>query len=118
MKVESIIFNVIAVFAAAAAVVYGVWAKEPVGATALYNAFDIVWKLLATKAELDHGGKNLHVRNTAKVKVEASDWIRFDGDAVYLGKPPYYPVVTTAGPSKHVFAGIDPEAPAEPAGDV
>ena len=35
MKVESIIFNVIAVFAAAAAVVYGVWAKEPVGATAL-----------------------------------------------------------------------------------
>jgi CDP-diglyceride synthetase len=35
VKVESIIFNVIAVFAAAAAVVYGVWAKEPVGATAL-----------------------------------------------------------------------------------
>ena len=35
MKVESIIFNIIAIFCVAAAVVYGVWAKEPVGATAL-----------------------------------------------------------------------------------
>ena len=35
MKVESIIFNVIAVFCVIAAVVYGVWAKEPIGTTAL-----------------------------------------------------------------------------------
>ncbi|RBY85512.1 cytochrome c oxidase subunit 4 [Blastococcus sp. TF02A-30] len=35
MKVESIIFNIIAVFCVAAAVVYGVWAKEPIGTTAL-----------------------------------------------------------------------------------
>ncbi len=35
MKVESIIFNVIAAFCVAAAVVYGLWAKEPIGTTAL-----------------------------------------------------------------------------------
>ena len=35
MKVESIIFNIIAIFCVAAAVVYGVWAKEPIGTTAL-----------------------------------------------------------------------------------
>lgn len=35
MKVESIIFNIIAFFCVAAAVVYGVWAKEPIGTTAL-----------------------------------------------------------------------------------
>ncbi len=35
MKVESLIFNIIAVFCVAAAVTYGVWAKEPIGTTAL-----------------------------------------------------------------------------------
>ena len=35
MKVEALIFNVIAVFAVAAAVVYGFWAQEPIGTTAL-----------------------------------------------------------------------------------
>ena len=35
MKVESLIFGIIAVFCIAAAVVYGLWAKEPVGTTAL-----------------------------------------------------------------------------------
>lgn len=90
----------------------------PVGSTALYNAFDIVWKLLATKSDLDHGGKNLHVRNAAKVKIEASDWIQLDGEAVYLGKPPYFPVMTTAGPSQHVFAGVAPSAPDAPSGEV
>jgi hypothetical protein len=35
VKVESIIFNIIAIFCVGAAVVYGVWAKEPVGTTAL-----------------------------------------------------------------------------------
>jgi hypothetical protein len=35
VKVESIIFNVIAVFCVIAAIVYGVWAKEPIGTTAL-----------------------------------------------------------------------------------
>ena len=35
MKVESLIFNIIAFFCIAAAVVYGVWAKEPIGTTAL-----------------------------------------------------------------------------------
>lgn len=88
----------------------------PVGATALYNAFDIVWKLLTDKADLDHGGKNMHVRNAAKVKIEGTDWIQFDGTAVYLGKPPYYPVMTSAGPSQHVFAGIGPAAPSSPTG--
>lgn len=90
----------------------------PVGTTALYNAFDIVWKLLSTKADLDHGGKNLHVRNAPKVKIEASDWVQLDGKAVYLGKPPYFPVMTTAGPSQHVFAGVAPAAPDAPAGEV
>ena len=35
MKVEALIFNTIAVFCVAAAVVYGLWAKEPIGTTAL-----------------------------------------------------------------------------------
>ena len=35
MKVEAITFNLIAVFCVIAAVVYGVWAKEPIGTTAL-----------------------------------------------------------------------------------
>lgn len=90
----------------------------PSGATALYNADGTVWKLLPAKADLDHGGKNNHERGIAKKKVEASDWIQFDGNAVYLGKPPYFPVVTTAGPSKHVFAGIDPAAPTTPSGSI
>lgn len=90
----------------------------PVGTTALYNAFGIVWELLSTKADLDHGGKNLHVRNAPKVKIEASDWIQLDGEAVYLGKPPYFAVMTTAGPSQHVFAGVAPAAPDAPAGEV
>ena len=35
MKVESLIFIIIALFCAAAAVVYGLWAQEPIGTTAL-----------------------------------------------------------------------------------
>ncbi|TFV65226.1 UNVERIFIED_ORG: cytochrome c oxidase subunit 4 [Bacillus sp. AZ43] len=35
MKVEALIFNIIAVFCVAAAVVYGVWSQEPIGTTAL-----------------------------------------------------------------------------------
>ena len=35
MKVESIIFGIIAFFCAVTAVVYGIWAKEPIGTTAL-----------------------------------------------------------------------------------
>ena len=35
MKVESLIFGIIAVFCVVAAVVYGFWAQEPIGTTAL-----------------------------------------------------------------------------------
>src|SRR4051794_14947174 len=35
VKVEAAIFNIIAFFCVVAAVVYGVWAKEPIGTTAL-----------------------------------------------------------------------------------
>jgi len=35
VKVEALIFGIIAVFCAAAAVVYGFWAQEPIGTTAL-----------------------------------------------------------------------------------
>ena len=35
MKVEALIFNIIAFFCVAAAIVYGVWAQEPIGTTAL-----------------------------------------------------------------------------------
>jgi hypothetical protein len=35
VKVEALIFGIIAVFCAAAAVVYGIWAQEPIGTTAL-----------------------------------------------------------------------------------
>ena len=35
MKVEALIFNLIAVFCIVAGVVYGVWSREPIGTTAL-----------------------------------------------------------------------------------
>jgi hypothetical protein len=35
VKVEALIFNVIALFCVIAAVVYGIWAQEPIGTTAL-----------------------------------------------------------------------------------
>ena len=35
MKVEALIFNIIALFCVLAAVVYGFWSKEPIGTTAL-----------------------------------------------------------------------------------
>ncbi|MCW2617262.1 MAG: ctaF [Modestobacter sp.] len=35
MKVEALIFNMIAVFCIAAAVIYGFWSREPIGTTAL-----------------------------------------------------------------------------------
>jgi Cytochrome c oxidase subunit IV len=35
VKVESLIFNIIAVFCVISAVVYGFWSKEPIGTTAL-----------------------------------------------------------------------------------
>ncbi|RFU22523.1 cytochrome c oxidase subunit 4 [Geodermatophilus marinus] len=35
MKVEALIFNLIGVFCIAVAVVYGLWAREPIGTTAL-----------------------------------------------------------------------------------
>jgi hypothetical protein len=35
VKVEALIFNVIALFCVIAAVVYGLWSKEPIGTTAL-----------------------------------------------------------------------------------
>lgn len=90
----------------------------PRGTTALYNAFSIMWKLLAGKADLDHGGKDHHARNVGKHKIEATNWSQVDSPAVYLGKPPYYPVMTTAGPSQHVFAGIGPAAPDTPSGTI
>ncbi|UOY02997.1 cytochrome c oxidase subunit 4 [Blastococcus sp. PRF04-17] len=35
MKVEALIFNIVAVFCFVAAAVYGLWAREPIGTTAL-----------------------------------------------------------------------------------
>ena len=35
MKVEALIFNLITVFCVVAAIIYGVWSREPVGTTAL-----------------------------------------------------------------------------------
>lgn len=90
----------------------------PRGVPALYNADGTVWKLLPAKADLDHGGKNHHARAVGKYKVEAGDWVHLDGNAVYLGKPPYFPVMTTAGPSQHVYAGISPAAPDAPSGSI
>lgn len=90
----------------------------PAGAVALYNADGTIMKLLPEKVDFDHGGKNSHERGLARKKVEASDWVQFDAGAVYLGKPPYFPVVTTAGPSQHVFAGIAPSAPDTPTGSI
>ncbi len=35
MKVEALMFNIICAFCVVAAIVYGVWAREPIGTTAL-----------------------------------------------------------------------------------
>ena len=35
MKVEALIFNLITVFCVVAAIIYGVWSREPIGTTAL-----------------------------------------------------------------------------------
>ena len=35
MKVEALVFNIIGIFCVIAAVVYGLWAREPIGTTAL-----------------------------------------------------------------------------------
>ncbi|QEL26158.1 hypothetical protein FQV39_28770 [Bosea sp. F3-2] len=90
----------------------------PPGVPALYNADGTIWKLLPNKADLDHGNKNSHERAIGKKKIEAADWFHVDSGAIYLGKPPYYPVMTSAGPSQHVFAGIAPGAPDSPQGDI
>ncbi len=91
----------------------------PPGVPALYNADGTVWKLLPAKADLDHGGKHHHARNVGRYKIEADTWVHVDAPAVYLGKgPPWFPVMTSAGPSNHVFAGIDPAAPDSPQGSV
>lgn len=92
--------------------------SKPPGVPALYNADGTVWKLLPQKADLDGGGKNHHARNTPKYRIEAGDWVVIDAPAIYLGKPPYFPVMTTAGPSQHVFAGVSPAAPDAPVGSV
>ena len=41
MKVESLIFSIIGVFCIIAAVVYGLWAQEPIGTTALALSFGL-----------------------------------------------------------------------------
>jgi phage gp45-like len=86
----------------------------PQGATALYNADGTVWKLLPNKADLDQGGKPAVMHNMPRYRVKAGEFIHIDvepGGGVYLGNgPPWHPVVTTAGPSQHVFAGIGPPA--------
>ena len=41
MKVEAAIFNIIAVFCVIAAVVYGIWSREPIGTTALVLSFGL-----------------------------------------------------------------------------
>lgn len=90
----------------------------PPGTSSFYNAFKILWRLLAGKADLDHGGKDHHAHGIGKQKTEAANWVQIDAPAVYLGKPPYFPVMTTAGPSNHVFAGINPSAPDSPSGSI
>jgi hypothetical protein len=39
VKVEALVFNIIAIFCVAAAVTYGVWAKEPIGTTGAFFWF-------------------------------------------------------------------------------
>ncbi len=86
----------------------------PQGASALYNADGTVWKLLDTKADLDQGGKPAVMHNMPKYRVKAGEFAHVEvdpGGGVYLGiGPPWYPVMTSAGPSQHVFAGIGPPA--------
>ncbi|MEN5084253.1 phage baseplate assembly protein [Bosea sp. TWI1241] len=86
----------------------------PVGATALYDEFGQVLKMVPTKADWDHAGKHSHLRGISRQKVEATEWIWLDCEAIYLGKGPWFPVVTTGGPSQSVYASVAPAKPDSP----
>ena len=90
------------------------------GGTAIYDAQGKVLKFVTGRADYDGAGGDWKQRNVQKVQLEAGVeyWIQpAPGASVFLGAdPPFYPVVTTAGPSQHVFAAIGPPGPAAPQG--
>lgn len=86
----------------------------PPGAAAIYNDQGHVLKILPAKAEWDHKDKNHHEHHIDKRKIEATGWIWQACGAIYLGPGPWYPVMTSAGPSQCVYASIAPAAPATP----
>ena len=90
----------------------------PGGVVALYNPEGIILKFLPVKADWDLGGRNSHERAIAKKKIEALDWVVIDAPAIYLGKGPYFKVMTEGGASQHVYAGINPTAPSTPSGSI
>lgn len=59
----------------------------------------------------EEGGMQLNAKKL-HVKVKAGEFAHIEtepGAAIYLGAgPPWFPVMTTGGPSQHVFAGIAP----------
>lgn len=94
----------------------------PPGVTALYNAQGNILSLHETRTDWNHGGKGYHLRNAKKHKTETSDgyiWqAQASGKSIFLGKQgPWYPVVTTAGPSQCVYASLGPPGPDQPDGD-
>lgn len=62
MRIQGILFSWIAVFMLAAAIVYGVWSKEPVGTTALFLSFGLAamigFYLVFTARRVDTGAQD------------------------------------------------------------
>ena len=74
MKIQGRIFLVLSVFLLAAAIVYGLWSKEPAGTTALFLSFGLAimigYYLLFTARRVDTGAQD---RDDADVADDAGE---------------------------------------------
>lgn len=97
MKVESRIFNIITVFFFLAAVVYGVWAKEPVGTVALVLVGGLS---LIIGSYFSFVARRIEERPEDNPDAEISDGA---GELGFFSPGSYWPVGVAAGAA---FAGI------------
>ncbi len=84
----------------------------PAEAVALYGPNGKIMKILPQKIETDLKNEDSHTKDGRRIQHDATDWIWSKGKAVFLGRTgPWFPVVTTSGPSDCVFASLGPAAP-------
>lgn len=62
MRIQGVLFSWVSLFLLAIAIVYGVWAKEPVGTTALFLSFGLTgmisFYLIFTASRVDTGAQD------------------------------------------------------------